>query len=182
VVVSSAVYLIFGSAAWLTARESARRAMEMAGSRAESPGADAEALFRRLYPGDAAAADIVAARSRPGDVVLEETGEAYSWSSRVATFSGVPTLLGWGNHEAGWRDDWGPILTRRAEIETIYRHPESTAARDLLRRRDVRWVVVGERERRRYGDEGPGRFARLGRKILEEQGSLLYELDERAPR
>jgi len=175
---AASVYPLAGTASWLRAREIARRTAEPAASAAASPGADAEALFRALFPGDAVAAACVAARARPGDVILEETGEAYSWSSRISTFSGVPTVLGWGNHEAGWRDDWGPILERSAAIETIYRDPSGDRARSLMRNLGVRWVVVGERERQRYGREGPERFSRVGRKILDERGTVLYAVGD----
>ncbi|HKN47048.1 MAG TPA: DUF2298 domain-containing protein, partial [Candidatus Polarisedimenticolia bacterium] len=176
---AASVYPLAGTASWLRARQISRQRAEAAASAAESPGADAGALFRALYPGDAAAAACVAARARPGDVILEESGEAYSWSSRISTFSGVPTVLGWGNHEAGWRDDWGPILERSAAIETIYRDPLGDRARSLMRSLGVTWVVVGERERRHYGLEGPARFSRIGRTILDEQGTLLYAVGDR---
>ncbi len=174
----ASVYPIVGTASWLRAREASRSASESAGAGdAEAPGADAERKFATLFPGDAAAAAYLAVAARPGEAVLEETGEAYSWSSRIATFSGVPSVLGWGNHEAGWRDDWEPVLRRRSAIESIYGDPSSDRSRDLLRRYGVAWVVVGERERRRYGTEGPAAFSRLGHVALEAGGTLLYRLE-----
>src|SRR5215470_10014169 len=87
----AAVDPALGSIAWLHARESLRRRDEQAGrGGGESPGVDAELLFRLSRPGDAEVAALLESRARPGEAVLEETGEAYSWSSRIATFSGVP--------------------------------------------------------------------------------------------
>ena len=37
-------------------------------------------------------------------VMLEATGNPYSYFGRVATNTGRATVLRWGNHEALWRD------------------------------------------------------------------------------
>jgi uncharacterized membrane protein len=138
------------------------------------PGAPADALFRALDPGGAAVCDYLVRQARPGDVVLEETGDAYTWSGRIATFSGVPAVLGWGNHEAGWRQDWAAVLRRQRDIETMYVDPVSHA--ELLRRYRVTWVVVGGRERARYGDAGPGRFGGIGTLVLLSGDTRLYRI------
>ena len=178
VAAAAAVYPIAGTASWLRSRDEARRSTGPPGrASALSPGADAEALFRALEPGDAAVAGWLERHAGREDVVLEETGDAYTWSSRIATFSGVPTILGWGNHEAGWRDDWRPIEERRKEIEAIYRNPASEQARELLRRHRVVWIVVGRRERERYGFQGSGGFEAVGEKRLEVGGTALFRLE-----
>jgi uncharacterized membrane protein len=177
VAAGAAVYPLAGTAAWIRHRD----AVAAAGAAATAPpsaapGAGAEGLFRRLRPGDAAAVDHLSAAARPGEALLEETGEAYTWSSRVATFSGVPTVLGWGNHEAGWRNAWGPVLERRREIAAIYADPESDRGRALLRRHRVAWVVVGDLERRRYGEDVARRFEALGRRVVDAGGTQLFRL------
>jgi uncharacterized membrane protein len=175
----AAVYPILGTAAWIRWREDSTRPTTPLGAvGAGSRVADAEALFRALYPGDAAAASYLARNARPGEAILEETGEPYTWSSRISTFSGVPAVLGWGNHEAGWRQGWNPILRRRADVDAIYRDPLSASSRELLRRRSIVWVVVGERERRRYGEAGPAGFESIARQVLNRHGTALYRVGD----
>src|SRR5206468_152707 len=122
------------------------------------PGADAEALFRATSPGDAAAAFFIARTAGAHDILLEEAGEPYTWSSRISTFTGVPAVLGWGNHEAVWRQGWAEVQRRGADVAAIYEHPGSSEACDQLRAYGVKWMVVGDRERQRYGAAvaGPG--------------------------
>ena len=169
------VYPVLGTASWLQAQRAGIRRLDVRGARAAlAPGADAVALFRALHPGDAAAAEFVARAAAPGDVVLEETGEPYTWSSRIGTFSGVPTVLGWGNHEAVWRQDWSPILKRRDEVAAIYGAPEPDEACPLLASYGVRFVVVGERERQRYGPAA-GRFASAAPPVFSLEGTRIHD-------
>jgi len=176
ILAAALVYPVRGTAAWLRARSAeAGRARDVAAAAAQSPGADAEALLRALYPGDAEAASFIAASATPGEAVVEETGEPYTWSSRIATFSGVPTILGWGNHEAVWRQDWQGVLERTADVQALYHEAATAPACDLIRRYGVRWIVVGERERRRYGADA-GRVARAGRCAFESQGTAVYDV------
>jgi uncharacterized membrane protein len=174
----SCVYPVLGTASWLRWRRApgdAGTGLPTAGrTRTDAGGADA--LFRALFPGDAAAAAWLGARSGSDDVVLEETGDAYTWSGRISTFSGVPTILGWGNHEAGWRDDWKPILARRKEVDTIYLAPVSPGARALIRRRNITWIVVGEHERRRYGDAVAEGVSSIAGRVFEDSGTAVYRV------
>ena len=40
--------------------------------------------------------------------------------SRFATFTGYPTVVGWGHHEWGWRNDTHPALDRMTEVKEAY--------------------------------------------------------------
>ena len=53
--------------------------------------------------------------------------------------------------------------------------PAAGRACDLIRRYGVRWIVVGERERRRYGADA-GRVAAAGRRAFESQGTAVYDV------
>ena len=56
----------------------------------------------------------------PGDaVVLEAFGDDYSefGHARISTFTGRPTVMGWGGHEMQWQHDLG---TRATDIQTLY--------------------------------------------------------------
>lgn len=169
------VYPVGGTAAWLRGRAiEIERQQDGPARAALSPGVDAEALFRALHPGDAAAAAFIARTAVPGVAILEEAGEPYTWSSRISTFSGVPAVLGWGNHEAVWRQDWGEVLRRGEDIAAIYRAEGPAQACGLVRQYGVRFIVEGERERERYG-LGAARFAAAARPAFEHRGTRVYD-------
>ena len=174
VLAGASVYPILGTAAWLRARESeARRQTDGAARAALLPGADAEALFRATSPGDAAAAFFIARTAGAHDILLEEAGEPYTWSSRISTFTGVPAVLGWGNHEAVWRQGWAEVQRRGADVAAIYEHPGSSEACDQLRAYGVKWMVVGDRERQRYGAAVAG-VGRLANPVFAGDGTEVY--------
>ncbi len=177
VVASALVYPIWGTAAWMRARDAAAdRDENVLAGVAQRPGADAEGLFRALFPGDAEAAGFIASAASPGETLLEETGEPYTWSSRISTFSGVPTVLGWGNHEAVWRQDWREVEERRSDVQAIYEEGDRPRACELARKYAVRWVVVGERERKRYGQGAASGLA--VRRAFESRGTSIYDIAE----
>ncbi len=95
-------------------------------------------------------------RTPAGSTLVEAVGEAYTEAARMASASGVPAVLGWENHQRVWRG--GSVVPelerRRRAIAELYRcgRPERVAA--LARELGAELVVVGELERRTYGEEG----------------------------
>ena len=105
---------------------------------------------QRENPDEAAA--ILWLRSAPDGVVAEATGNPYSSYGRISIYTGLPTILGWGNHEGQWRgsDFQGMLAQRRDDIETLYVTPDWQTMRSILERYKVRYVVVGYLERASY--------------------------------
>ncbi len=79
-------------------------------------------------------------------VILEAPGGGYESSGRVSAFTGLPTLLGWINHEGQWRGSQEEINRRLPDIETIYTTSNPEQALELLRKWNVRYVVLGRSE------------------------------------
>jgi YYY domain-containing protein len=120
-----------------------------------------------LAYGDASDRDDVAAirwlreHAAPGDVVLEAAGCSYRPFGRVpfnrfAAFTGIPTIIGWGdNHERQWRagqpDLIAQIAQRQSDVAAMYQDPESP----LFDSYGVRWLVVGQYERNNWQGECP---------------------------
>ena len=66
----------------------------------------------------------------PG-VVAEAVGGQYSEYARVATFTGMPAVLGWPGHESQWRD--GSLQgSRQNDIQTLYTTSDWTAAQEII--------------------------------------------------
>lgn len=102
---------------------------------------------QRENPDEAAA--ILWLRSASDGIVAEATGNPYSSVGRISIYTGLPTVLGWGNHEGQWRD---PALqgTRRQDIETLYTTPDWQTAQFIIEQYNVRYIVVGNLERTSY--------------------------------
>ena len=115
-----------------------------------SPGysLDASAHLDRENPDDAAAIRYL--QSAPMGVVAEAIGGSYSYYARISTYTGLPTVLGWPWHEYQWRGDWSAHGTREADIKTLYEIPDWEAARTILDRYQIRYIVTGMLERTTY--------------------------------
>ena len=107
------------------------------------------ALARRS-PGDAAAIAWLERNARSGMVVLEASGDPYSDFARISSHTGIPTVLGWANHEGLWRGGDEEIGQRWAMIRAFYGGADDSIASSILQRFHVTHVVLGDLERRAY--------------------------------
>ncbi len=114
-----------------------------------------------LSPEDRAAVRWLSDQNRPNArvVVAEGVGDEYSFASAgMATYSGATTVLGWSGHELQWR---GPVVelgARTGDLSLLYRDAPVETIRGILDRYAIQFVVVGEVERKSYGDGVTARF------------------------
>jgi uncharacterized membrane protein len=95
-------------------------------------------------------------------VVLEAHHEHYHWSSRIADYTGLPTVLGWPWHQIQQRTAYADAIRGRAgAVREIYNTTSVSRAQELLRRYEVEYIVVGELERAYYSPEGLGKFEEM---------------------
>ena len=83
--------------------------------------------------------------------VLEASGDPYSEFARVSSHTGIPTVLGWGNHEGLWRSNDPEVAERLAGVKLFYTTPDPRVALDAIQKYGVTHVVLGDMERRTYG-------------------------------
>lgn len=140
-------------------------------------GLDGLAWMRRDAPGDLEAVYWLRAHAVDGSVLAEATGNAYSDYSRIGGATGLPTVLGWDNHEGLWRGGAArPELEgRRRDLRLLYTSEDADAVFATLHRYKVRYVFVGSFERR---DFGPNAFPLRAnfRRAFEAQGAAVYEI------
>jgi YYY domain-containing protein len=111
---------------------------------------DARGPLARRSAGDAAAVDWLAANAPVGSTILEASGDPYTEFARISTHTGVPTVLGWGNHELLWRSNDADVQERLLRIRNFYSTPDPRMAWDTINKYRVTHVVVGDMERRAY--------------------------------
>lgn len=93
-------------------------------------------------------------------VVMEAWGNAYKWNTVAGCLTRHDTVMGWVNHEVGWREDDDPVHRRMSDVDRFYERGELT----VLRAYDVDYVYLGPVERQRYPgawNEFDGRLEKL---------------------
>lgn len=90
-------------------------------------------------------------------VILEAPGTSYSDFNMISGWTGIPTLIGWGQHERLWRNNLDVIESRKDDARAIY----VDGRIDLLEMYGVKYVVVGPREREKYGSRIDDTFKSL---------------------
>lgn len=106
-------------------------------------------LFEEKFPDDAQAVAWIEANLPPDAVIVEASAHAYEWESRFASFTGRIGLIGWQNHESGWRNSWVDAQARAKVIEAVYGGDSADKAASLLGGYGVQYLIVGELERNR---------------------------------
>lgn len=119
---------------------------------------DGLAADRLRRPSEVAAAEWLRTHAPSNAVLLEAPGRAYSGDSRMSTWTGIPTVIGWTQHEDLWRGPDPRIAARAADIDTAYRTEDPALRRAVLDRYAVTHVVSGDVERERYGPEAEARL------------------------
>lgn len=136
-----------------------------------SPTLDGAAFYQSARPDDYEAIQWLAKSAVGRPVVLEATGGDYSEYARVSTFSGLPSVLGWGGHELQWRGRGEEPQRRTQDIDAIYEGADPAALRGLLDRYKVQYVFVGSLEVERYGPPVLDRFDRV-LELVHRQGRV----------
>ena len=115
-------------------------------------GLDGLAYGEETDPDDTAAIRWLSQHAAPGDVVLEAAGCSYHPFNRlpfnrVSAFTGLPTVIGWGNnHQRQWRGGQPELVARiarrEADVAAMFADPDSP----LFDTYGVTWLFVGEYE------------------------------------
>ncbi|PTL59845.1 DUF2298 domain-containing protein [Paraconexibacter algicola] len=130
--------------------------------------------LERSAPGDVAAIRWLRDRTARDAVVLEAAGPDYTTAGRIAMFSGRATVIAWAGHHLVWNQDIG---RRETEVATVYAGTDPAAARAVLRRYGVDYVVVGALERTTYPGPGLRAVAQLGtRAFAAPDGTVVYRV------
>lgn len=142
----------------------------------QRPTLDGFAYLRNLLSAEAPALEWLRKNVDRTQVVLEAPGvRGYNcFDTRVAIFTGLPTLIGWVGQEEQMR--YQPELTgsHTRDADAIYSTLDPNLALRLLERYRVSYVFVGENERRAYSGPGLEKFNGLLDLVYDQQGVRIY--------
>ena len=118
---------------------------------------------------------------RGSPVVLEAHGDQYHWNSRISSYTGLPTVLGWPWHQMQQRLAYDFTVRERASVVTeLYETWDVTRAEDLLDEHEIKYIVVGELERAYYSPAGLQKFQIMARSgvlqpVFQNEGVVIYQ-------
>ena len=127
---------------------------------------------QRENPDEAVA--ILWLRSAQDGVVAEAIGGAYSNYARISIYTGLPTVLGWGNHEGQWRDQ-ALQGSRQSDIEALYTTNDWATTQDIINRYNIRYIYVGNLERSTY-NVNEEKFNRFLKPVFQQGSVTVYEV------
>ncbi len=81
-------------------------------------------------------------------MIVEGQGSDYSYAGRVSSFTGIQAVIGWTFHEFMWRNDYGPVQERMADVRAAYEDPTRTIA--VMEKYGADLLYVGDLERETY--------------------------------
>ncbi|MDF2484946.1 MAG: putative rane protein [Herbinix sp.] len=113
-------------------------------------GLDATAFMAKTMPDDELAINWLNENVTGIPVVLEANGKGYTDYQRVSVISGLPTLLGWHDHEWLWKGDTTLLDERAADIETIYTSTEEEVVNSLIEEYEISYIYVGKLEQEKF--------------------------------
>lgn len=129
--------------------------------RAERPTLDGNAYLRREHADDYAAIEWLRDNVKGLPVILEASGNPYSYYARFSSNTGLPTVMGWANHEGLWRSHEPGVEQRKQEVLRAYAASTLGEAEPILRKYRVQYIVVGELERKDFRREALEKFESL---------------------
>ncbi len=154
-----------------------RNSIETGGMR--QPTLDGLAFYSLYHPDDWALIQWFNTHVEKSAVVLEGTKGAY-WiegrSSRISMMTGLPTVMGWVNHEAQWRGNaFAAVATRENDIRMIYTERDWAITELLLDQYDITYVVFSPLEREWYGGIQQSKFDQHMQRVFEFGDFIIYQ-------
>ena len=142
---------------------------------------DGMEYLKSIYPDDYQAVKWLDKNIAGSPVILEAPGAVFTYTSRVATFTGLPTVVGWTSWETMWRGYSADVGERENDVNTVYNTSNNEQAIELLNKYNVQYIYVGSVERNKYTSEGLQKFNSYTDHydlIYQNEGVFIYQLKE----
>lgn len=143
-------------------------------------------------PGDLATINYINQNFHDRYLIAEAVGDSYTTYSRITTYTGMITPMGWKTHEWTWRFDakaaekakpgqtvetgWGPISLVAQDIQMLYETPSAAVAQQIISKYKIQYVYIGGLEHTAYPGLQEQKFYQLGTVIFSADGSELLKV------
>jgi YYY domain-containing protein len=109
-------------------------------------------------------------------VIVEADGDSYTDYNHVSAFAGVPTIIGWAVHEWLWRGNYDVVSPRKDDVRKIYESTDINEVRDLLKKYNVTYIIVGPLEREKYPHLQENGITALGVPAFQFGKTIVYDM------
>jgi uncharacterized membrane protein len=118
--------------------------------------------------------------SLPQGVLAEATRSSTSYSGfgRIATHTGLTSVIGWDFHEWQWRGSWVEQGTRVQDLSTLYMTRDWLEAEEIMDRYDIDYVYVGPLEASTYRPLSLTKFSIFLDEIYRNPNVVIYARPE----
>jgi uncharacterized membrane protein len=131
--------------------------------------------FEQTYPDDYLAAKFLSTQKK--GVIVEGAGDSFEDNNYYSVYLGWPTIIGWANHEWTWRGSYTPVGERRDEVREIYTGFDIEYTREILKKYNVEYIIVGSAERRIYPEGiNQNKFDTIGVRIFSSKDLPINEI------
>jgi YYY domain-containing protein len=155
------------------------------------PTLDGMAYFAQIRPDDWKAIEWLQQNVPDTAVIAEAVGGAYTFSSgtfesRISMATGLPTVMGWVNHEGQWRGEYyGRVAERPDRVQALYQARDWATANEVLETYGIDYVIVSSTERNNYRPVFTPKFDQRMRQVYPPEGEtsdvVIYQrLDSQA--
>ena len=133
--------------------------------------------FKQLYPDDYNAILWINKNIKGQPNMLEAQGDSYTDYERISVNTGLPTVIGWTVHEWFWRNNYGVVASRIADVRIVYETTNVSLAKQLLRKYQIPYVYIGALEKQKYINLNENKFKTFGKIIFESGQTRLYKIN-----
>jgi uncharacterized membrane protein len=110
-------------------------------------------------------------------VILEEVGDAYTYSARVSSTTGLVTVIGWPTHEWQWRGTSEIPFSRKSEVDNFYNGVnEEEVDKEFLQKYEVQYIFVGKKEKTTYPSLDEEKIRTYGEVVYDEDGTFIVKV------
>ncbi|GAC1362781.1 MAG: DUF2298 domain-containing protein [Ktedonobacteraceae bacterium] len=119
-------------------------------------------------------------------VIVEGVGSDYSYSTRISSFTGLPTIMGWIGHEVQWRVNWmtqsqdreADFNRREASVRMIYTSPNPSVVLATMAKYNAQYLYVGAFEQSKYQVGSLKHFESFMRVIYNNDGVMIFQVNQ----
>ncbi len=108
--------------------------------------------------------------------ILEAAGPSYGEPGRIASRTGLPTVIDWGFHQEQEGVPPGDVVAREQDVRQVYTTADTIEAFGILARYKVGYVVIGAPERQAYGNQGLEKFSQIGVAVFTSRTVTIFRV------
>jgi YYY domain-containing protein len=108
--------------------------------------------------------------------ILEAAGDSYTRYARMSTSTGLPTVIGWYVHEWLWHNRNDFLDTKRSEVETVYTSNDINETLSIIKKYDIKYIVLGKLERDKYPQINEQKLLKMGNVVFENTGTKIIKV------